>query len=208
MSMKGTNLTTSANSIICEVMFVALNRCNFLSMTNISTNAHNVFIKFPEEVLKIEQNISSVGFFFSGNPIVVRLGERNIASSSDDAFVQEINIIGTIPHPEYKSPSRYNDIALLRLEHAVTPNLDVRPACLHTSLNFKGGVIAIGWGNTEDGGEQSDILQKVPLQLFDVQRCNKTFRGQSSLQNGIMDNLQICAGSFSEEKDTCQVCMW
>ena len=144
----------------------------------------------------------------SGDPVVARFGDRNIASSSDDMFVQEIKIIDTIPHPDYTLLSRYHDIALLKLEHPVEPTLQVRPCCLQTSHHFKNkSAIAAGWGDTEDGSHRgSDILQKVPLQLFDAQICNKTYRRKSSLQNGIRDDLQMCAGSFTEDKDTCQVC--
>jgi Trypsin len=49
----------------------------------------------------------------------VRLGDLNLNSSLDDKYAQQLDIVEMIRHPEYKSSSAYNDIALLRLKTPV-----------------------------------------------------------------------------------------
>uniref|UniRef100_A0A1B0DLB7 Uncharacterized protein n=2 Tax=Phlebotomus papatasi TaxID=29031 RepID=A0A1B0DLB7_PHLPP len=44
------------------------------------------------------------------------------------------------------------------------------------------------------------------LELFTHQECNKSFEFNINrkLSKGIVDESQLCAGSHSEEKDTCE----
>jgi hypothetical protein len=57
-----------------------------------------------------------------------------------------------IRHPQYKPPAKYNDIALLKLDHPVEFNESIRPACLHTTDTFPiNKTVATGWGRIEYG---------------------------------------------------------
>lgn len=90
-------------------------------------------------------------------------------------------------------------------------NTWVRPACLHTEkkLQYK-NALASGWGKIDFAGDDSKDLLKVKLEIFAVEKCNQTYRRDitqpnSALQDGIIDDLMICAGSSTDYKDTCQV---
>lgn len=139
----------------------------------------------------------------------VRVGDLNLVQTNDDARPQDIKVAERIRHPDYKGPSEYNDIAILRLEKEAIYNAYVRPACLPVDLPDIGTdnkAVATGWGLvdwSEDVG--SDNLLKVTLNLVNHASCNASFfDGGTSAQLalGIDDDLQICAGQVG--KDTCQ----
>jgi Trypsin len=111
--------------------------------------------------------------------VAVRLGEHNIVSLEDDAFLQEIAVRRIIPHEKFSLNPLANDVAVLKLEHKVIFNGNfvsifkrrpleradlcadrVRPACLplDDSLDseFLVGekVYVAGWGLTQEGDEE------------------------------------------------------
>ncbi|KAJ3641626.1 hypothetical protein Zmor_028122 [Zophobas morio] len=142
-----------------------------------------------------------------GDLIRVRLGELDLQSVSDDANPQDFGISGKIVHPNYHPPSQYNDIALLKLDRQVQFSDYIAPICLQVNRNLpNANFIATGWGRTELGGSQSDILMKVDLEYFPNEVCQRNYDDVAleSLSRGIVDDTQICAGSRQEEKDTCQ----
>lgn len=139
----------------------------------------------------------------------VKLGDLNVKDNDDDRTSQQFNIQEIIKRPDYSVNSRYNDIALLKLDKPAKLSPFVRPACLQTNSQIgTKKAIATGWGLTSFSGSGSDTLLKVTLEFFTANSCNNTFRreiGSGKLINGIDDESQICAGSHTEEKDTCQV---
>jgi secreted trypsin-like serine protease len=54
--------------------------------------------------------------------VAVRLGEHNIVSLEDDAFLQDVPIRRIIPHEKFSLNPLANDVAVLKLEHKVTFN--------------------------------------------------------------------------------------
>lgn len=88
---------------------------------------------------------------YSGNPVVVRLGEHNLSDDNDDTQPEDYQVVQVIPHPRYKSSVKYNDIALLRLETPVRLTDKIRPACLSSSESYTAKPIASGWGRTHFG---------------------------------------------------------
>lgn len=64
------------------------------------------------------------------------MGELNIARNDDAADPQDFDIIQVIRHPMYLSPSRYNDIALVKMDRPVKFNEFIRPACLHLTTDI------------------------------------------------------------------------
>lgn len=132
----------------------------------------------------------------------------NLQSVTDDAYPQDYGISQKIAHPNYHSPSQYHDIALLKLNRQVDFNDYIIPICLETNRNLPNtNFIATGWGKTETGNSQSDTLMKVNLEYFPHDICQKNYDniGKEYLSQGIIDDMQICAGSRQEDKDTCQV---
>ncbi|XP_055384408.1 uncharacterized protein LOC129614047 [Condylostylus longicornis] len=139
-----------------------------------------------------------------GTPKHVRLGELDLNVDDDDS--EDFEVEESIVHPDFKRLSKYNDIALVKLNRNVTFSPNKRPACLpvqHDSNATRS--IATGWGKTEWAGSGSEHLQKVTLKKFTESECNKTYAAYSNaLPRGIQYETQICAGSKYEAKDTCQ----
>ncbi|XP_055384409.1 transmembrane protease serine 9-like [Condylostylus longicornis] len=144
-----------------------------------------------------------------GKPKYIRLGELNVDLHHDHDDPEDFDIAEIIPHPSYNKSSLYNDIALIKLDRDVEINRYKRPACLakQKESNTK-KAIATGWGLTSWAGEKSSFLQKVTLEKFEETYCQAVyhqFRTDYSLNNKVIDyDIQICAGSKTETRDTCQ----
>ena len=63
----------------------------------------------------------------------VILGEHNIKEEQDGASPQTFNIANVTKHEEYNKRNQDNDIAIIRLDRAVTFTEGIRPACLPSS---------------------------------------------------------------------------
>lgn len=77
--------------------------------------------------------------------------------------MQERNIVERIKHPDYKLPSKYNDIALIKFDKPLELNAEVRPACLEVNHLPPGKqAIASGFGKTSYG-QFNNYLKKFPI---------------------------------------------
>ncbi|KAJ3644258.1 hypothetical protein Zmor_026924 [Zophobas morio] len=136
----------------------------------------------------------------AGNAKWVKLGVNKLTDQR-----QEVKIADRIAHPDYRANSHYHDIGLLRLEKPAKMNPNARPACLYLSPNITArSAVATGWGQTSWGGEGSNDLLKVTVELFNWNVCDETYKNQRKLKRGILNDIQFCAGSMTEEKDTCK----
>lgn len=79
---------------------------------------------------------------------------------------QERNIVQIIRHPNYRPPSQYHDIALLRLDWSVTFDEYVRPACLPTTPVLPSSVTAAGWGVTDWCKYFLQDCYEIPISKF------------------------------------------
>ncbi|XP_062540091.1 serine protease snake-like [Armigeres subalbatus] len=140
----------------------------------------------------------------NGPPKIVRLGDYNLLSDEDGFSGMDYEVEKYIPHPSYKpSQSKYNDIALLKLNRTVQFGPTIRPACLWTSdesLNRK--ATAIGYGATSIGSTRANVLMKVSLDLLDYVGCSTSYIGIAKLPKSIVKS-QICAQTPGGGKDTC-----
>ncbi|GLV60155.1 snake, partial [Carabus blaptoides fortunei] len=126
----------------------------------------------------------------------VRLGEQNLPAQS--TIPNDYRIIERIAHPQYRAPSAYNDIALVKLDRTVTFTRFIKSACLYTNSYIAPDttLIATGWGLTKFAGQPSERLQEVDLNLFSEQECNETYSniaGSRKLRFGILSDSQVCA---------------
>lgn len=131
----------------------------------------------------------------------------DLNSTIDDAQPIDINVAEYIRHPNYKPPSRYNDIALIRLETPVTFNDYIKPICLETKARIPDNILkATGWGKLSYSGESSSILQVVVLDHYNETECKEHYADVSIrlLANGVDYTRQICAGGREVVSDTCQ----
>ncbi|XP_065081317.1 venom protease-like [Ochlerotatus camptorhynchus] len=140
-----------------------------------------------------------------GPATTVRLGDLALDSSNDEAFPEDFNIAETIPHPDYRLTSQYNDIALMKLDRKVILSPFIRPICLPLSGELRyNRAIATGWGTIGYGEATSPILLKVVLDMFAYDECTVQFEANRKLKDGLNQGTQICAGSRDSTKDTCQ----
>lgn len=85
---------------------------------------------------------------------------------------QNMDVEDVIVHPDYKEPSGYNDIALVKIAEGLRMERTLRPACLPppTSSTDKPGssLVATGWGRTGFGKSKSYLLKLflMPYLLF------------------------------------------
>ncbi|XP_053673813.1 uncharacterized protein LOC128724074 [Anopheles nili] len=134
-------------------------------------------------------------------PDVVRLGDINLYDSSDDKYAQQLKIVEIIRHPEHRFSSRYHDLALLKLEKNVTLHDTVAPGCLWNDEEIPfPSMEATGWGATGFGESSTPILLKVSLSLVKKADCDKHYRADRGLRQGLQD-YHLCAGDI--KMDTC-----
>lgn len=132
---------------------------------------------------------------------MVRLGELDFASDTDDAQPEDFSVRSSKEHPNYKYPVLYHDIAIIRLNRSVHLNDYKRPACLPSTGSIANKrLTAIGWGHTTFAGVDSTELLKVQLKDFGSRCLNST--DIDELPNGFNGSSQLCIGS-TERKDTC-----
>lgn len=129
--------------------------------------------------------------------IGVRLGVTGRSDTSGDHGVSEI-----IVHENYnRSAFGVHDIAMVRLDRAVEPNVNLRPICLPESTDDftnRYGTVA-GWGVVAHEGAQSSTLRGVSVRIFGKDECDEVFAQHHKKVNE--DNL--CAGG-EKGKDACQ----
>ncbi|XP_075979943.1 transmembrane protease serine 9-like [Anticarsia gemmatalis] len=139
-------------------------------------------------------------------PKIIRFGVTNIEDTN--ILHNDKDIIRIIPHPNYKSPKQYNDIALMELGSEVVFLMNVQPGCLWSKDNFTlhhGEAEVAGWGVVESGSHKtSDELLYAHVDLIDSEKCDKLLH-RSCNRNwcGLQDH-QICAGKLTGGVDACQ----
>ena len=95
-----------------------------------------------------------------------------------------------------------NDLAILKLNDIVQSNQDVQFACLPRYISSSSPPVnssawVVGWGTTTVGGEASDVLRNIKIQVYDSSDCSRV----SYEKNW---NAQICAGEKLGGRDSCQ----
>ena len=131
----------------------------------------------------------------------MRLGEHDLASTTETTILKDVQVKTIINHENYKpaTGSLDNDITVLELMEEV--DLDTfTPACLAQTSDataFDGkNAWAYGWGTTSSGGFSSSVLLEVELPVVTKAACETAM--------GPMTEGQICAGG-ALNKDACQV---
>ncbi|XP_022834771.1 serine protease snake-like [Spodoptera litura] len=117
-----------------------------------------------------------------------------------------------INHPHYRSPSRYNDIALIETDREMELSQYIVPACLPTEPVEDAQAIVTGWGPIHYNTDVSDILQKATLYKTPVDECRRLYRSHRLFTRGFDSETQTCYGDRDmplryqdryESKDTC-----
>ncbi|XP_006988638.1 granzyme B(G,H)-like [Peromyscus maniculatus bairdii] len=124
-----------------------------------------------------------------GSKIIVTLGAHNIQEK--EKTKQIIPVTRMIPHPAYNKQKKLNDIMLLKLEKKAKRTKAVRPLNLPRRKVYvnPGDVCSVaGWGRLAPGGELSNTLQEVELEIQKDQECECLLKDNYNKTN------QICAG--------------
>uniref|UniRef100_A0A3P9LFG8 Peptidase S1 domain-containing protein n=1 Tax=Oryzias latipes TaxID=8090 RepID=A0A3P9LFG8_ORYLA len=117
--------------------------------------------------------------------VVVYLGETGIYNSPNSVSRTVSRII---VHPNYNSPPKDNDVALLKLTSPVTFNNYISPVCLSSP--------AVLQCFSSFPGSTSSTLQEVSVPIVSNTQCRDSY---SSLTSNMM-----CAGLTEGGKDSCQ----
>ncbi|EGI58635.1 Serine proteinase stubble, partial [Acromyrmex echinatior] len=130
------------------------------------------------------------------NEILLIVGEHDVTTGNDTKASRIYKIQECKIHPEYNFiENGYNDIAVCKIVGKIEYSAAVGPVCLpfkYKDYSFIGNIVtALGWGSTEFGGEPSDVLQEVDLEVVNNKYPN-------SNDNNILY-------TFSPGKDTCQM---
>ncbi|EFX87132.1 hypothetical protein DAPPUDRAFT_43419, partial [Daphnia pulex] len=127
----------------------------------------------------------------------VRLGMHKQTVAKNDAE-QTRNVIKIKIHPGYNPATVDNDIAVLTLDSPVKYTKKIAPVCLVPECFNSDGlpVTAMGWGNTETGGSNSDVLRHATLTVVDNKQC------KVKLDDDELAPSTLCA--YAEGQDACQ----
>ncbi|XP_050999121.1 granzyme E-like isoform X2 [Acomys russatus] len=130
-----------------------------------------------------------------GSSMTVTLGAHNIMAQEQTQ--QIIPVAKAIPHPDYNSESKINDIMLLKLERKAKKTKAVKLLKLtRANARLRPGkkCHVAGWGMTSfDATKGSDVLQEAELSIQVDQQCEKRFPHYSK-------TTEICAGDPKKEQ--------
>lgn len=145
----------------------------------------------------------------AGPASIMRVGTATFEFDEVDELVQERKVAEIVPHPKYKPPSKYHDIALMRATPHFMLSRDIRIACLHLGEDISNfNLTVIGFGKTASSATYgSQTLMKVDIDPIASEVCNRSMKfliKKKVLAEGITAN-QICAGDYDHGgRDTCQ----
>ncbi|PNF34236.1 hypothetical protein B7P43_G17518 [Cryptotermes secundus] len=139
---------------------------------------------------------------------MARLGELDLKDDNDGATPTDILIVDRKVHEEYNPTTFVNDIAILRLQDAVTFTALIRPICLplapeiRTRDFVRNFPYIAGWGSVQFNGPSSSHLQQLQIPVVSQAQCRDAFKKFSTAH---IDDHVMCAGYAQGGKDACQV---
>ncbi|CAK1540549.1 unnamed protein product [Leptosia nina] len=147
--------------------------------------------------------LSAAHCYFGDHPSEWRVVLGSSMASSGGAAYKVSQLVW---HPEYDSTTLNNDVALVKLQTNALLSSRVGVARIAgPNYVLKDGTVAyaVGWGATSSGGDASEQLQHVDVNLVNQHICDERY---SSLNNWptITDGM-LCAGVLDVGgKDACQ----
>ncbi|AZZ95253.1 trypsin-like serine protease [Hahella sp. KA22] len=117
---------------------------------------------------------------------------------NDMSDAQVIQVTEVINHPGYNSNTMQNDIALLKVAQKIDEKYTRitlgAPNDIYDGLT----TTVIGWGDTSEGGNSPNALQKVDVPVVSLDECRSAY-GSSNIHDH-----NVCAGLKQGGKDSCQ----
>ncbi|XP_068932069.1 serine protease 55 [Petaurus breviceps papuanus] len=111
-------------------------------------------------------------------------------------IVEKKNVSKLILHPNFDQLFMDNDIALMLLSSPIEFSMQKIPICLKRNVYNVKECWVSGWGFTKPMKQMDFPLQKVKLELIDLEECYK-------MTYMLTDNM-ICAWDPEGKKDSCQ----
>ncbi|XP_021203301.1 serine protease snake isoform X4 [Bombyx mori] len=141
-------------------------------------------------------------------PKIVRLSYKNLYAKKPRDNYQDSKIKAIYVHPDYKSPTKYNDVALLELEWGINYSYFVQPACLWTKediTELESFATVTGWGVLQEGSRNiSAELQAAVVDFIDSDECETLLQPWCSRNWCGLEETQLCAGVLAGGVDACQ----
>ena len=113
-----------------------------------------------------------------------------VGSIRDDSGGQVVRTLKSeeLLHPNYSDRTEENDIMLIKLQEEVdfTP-VPINFDSSNPATDSNADLTVIGFGDTSEGGDQSDTLQKVVVNYVNPDDCANSY-------GGITEDLMLCAG--------------
>ncbi|XP_053692577.1 venom serine protease 34-like [Sabethes cyaneus] len=157
---------------------------------------------FCGAVIVAERYALTTAYCLQGRTIretALLVGDHDLSTGAETMYAQLYVVAEFLKHPGFTMHPIENDIALLRTVQPIQYNPGVGPVCLpwkYRHQDFDGAVVeACGWGNLDFGGPQSEVLQKVSLDVISNQHC-------SELLNSSISNEKMC--TYIPSRDVCQ----
>lgn len=141
-------------------------------------------------------------------PEVVRLGSYDLLGDYTYGIgPQDYKILSIIIHPNYSSPMKYYDIALMKIETIIQFTNYLQPACLWSrSITSKLPTATLtGWGVVDTATRsRSNVLQTAVVDLIDSGQCDNLLRSSCNRHWCGFKEHQLCAGKLAGGVDACQ----
>uniref|UniRef100_A0A182QSM1 Peptidase S1 domain-containing protein n=1 Tax=Anopheles farauti TaxID=69004 RepID=A0A182QSM1_9DIPT len=134
----------------------------------------------------------------------------NLLSELDDGATQNRTAIEFIIHHNYNSHTLSNDIALIRLNEPVFPemNIGINAACLPLNDTLPSGlakdpsVLSLGWGKNSQG-LLSDRKLVVMLRVLTQDECAEQLQNNTRFHSTNFSNV-VCTVGMQRGQDVCQ----
>lgn len=128
---------------------------------------------------------------------LVRSGEWDRSSTLEFAPHHDRQVSQIISHPQYYSGGLFNDIAILKWDHPLQPEVNVAPICLPDENEvFQTGTYctATGWGKGDGPSATTDKLKYAKVPLVARNTCERQFQSNRLGPRFKLHESFICAG--------------
>ncbi|XP_068247347.1 uncharacterized protein [Palaemon carinicauda] len=136
----------------------------------------------------------------------VRLGEWQVDKYEEPLQYQDVDIISITVHPDFKSASLHNDVALIELAAPLTFQFHINSVCLPNANQLPAvgtRCFASGWGKDAFNGNYQPILKKIDVPFVEREYCQQLLRKTRLGKYFVLDKSFMCAGG-EENKDACE----
>lgn len=130
----------------------------------------------------------------------VVVGEHNWNDDTETTVTERLEVSEVVIHPNYTSPIKNNNLALVKLLSPIIFKVDnkIAPICLPPpDLYEEVDAIITGWGAAAPGGGMENELHEVTVPTWTVDKCTSTYGSFMPVDD------VICTGPSDDTKDYC-----